>query len=309
MADTQSLIPGMLGSFAIAGLLALPGNAAPKRLAVVEGLSVPEAVSYDAAHGMYLVSNFNGSPGGAKENKGFISRITADGKLDSLHFIQGGRNGVELNGPLGSRIRGDTLWVLDVDAVRAFDTRTGAPLASIDLSPVHPQLINDLTFMPNGDMYITDTGWLDSASAPRPPVAYRIYRVTPDRKVSVAAEGKAFDGPDGIDWDARRKVVVLAPLMGKAVQTWLPGQAAPTSLMPGAGAYDGLEVEADGRVLFTSWGDSTVNELVGDKTVRVLGPLDAGVADIAVDAKRGRMAVILLTANRLELWTLPAKGN
>ena len=150
-------------------------------------------MSYDAAHGVYLVSNVNGNPG-TKENKGFISRITAEGKLDSLHFIQGGRNGVELNGPLGSRIRGDTLWVLDVDALRAFDTRTGAPMTSIDLSSFHPQLLNDLTFMPNGDIYVTDTGWLDSATAPRAPTLFRIYRVTPDRKVSVAARGTAARG-------------------------------------------------------------------------------------------------------------------
>lgn len=308
MAQMQSRIHGRLGAVAAVGLLALAGTPAPTRLAVVEGLSIPEALSYDAAHGMYLVSNVNGNPG-MKENKGFISRITADGKLDSLHFIQGGRNGVELNGPLGSRIRGDTLWVLDVDAIRAFDTRTGAPITSIDLSSLHPQLLNDLTFMPNGDIYVTDTGWLDKSDAPRAPVSYRIYRVTPDRKVSVVLEGPALEGPDGIDWDARRKALVLAPLMGKSMQTWAPGQAAPTNLMPGPGQYDGLEVQADGRVLLTSWGDSTVNELVGDKTVRVLGGLEAAPADVAVDAKRGQVGVVLLTANRFELWTLPAKGN
>jgi len=57
---------------------------------------------------------------------GFITRITADGVVDSLHFIQGGRNGVTLNAPMGSRIQGDTLWVLDVDVLRGFDARTGA---------------------------------------------------------------------------------------------------------------------------------------------------------------------------------------
>ncbi len=308
MAEKQGMIRGRLGSFALVGLLALQGTAEPKRLAVVEGLSVPEALSYDAKHNAYFVSNVNGNPG-LKENKGFISRITGDGKLDSLHFIQGGRNGVELNGPLGSRIRGDTLWVLDVDAIRAFDTRTGAPMTSIDLSSMHPQLINDLTFMPNGDIYVTDTGWLDKSDAPRAPVSYRIYRVTPDRKVSVALEGKPLDGPDGIDWDARRNVLVLAPLMGKAMQTWVPGQAAPTNLVPGAGGYDGLEVQSDGRVLVTSWGDSTVSELIGSKVVKVIGPMQAAPADIAVDAKLGKVGVVLLTANRFELWTLPAKGN
>jgi sugar lactone lactonase YvrE len=297
-----------LGLFSVAGLALLQGDPAPKRLAVVEGLSVPEALSYDAAHGYYLVSNINGAPG-PKQNKGFITRITADGKLDSLHFIQGGRNGVELNGPLGSRIRGDTLWVVDVDALRAFNTRTGAPITSIDLSSFHPQLLNDLTFVPGGDIYITDSGWLDSATAPRAPISYRIYRITPDRKVSLALEGEALEKPDGIDWDARRQLLVLAPLGGKSMQTWKPGQPSPVNLTPGPGDYDGLEVQADGRVLLTSWGDSTVNDLEGSKVVRLLGPMQSAPADIAVDAARKQMGVVLLEANRFELWTLPAKGK
>jgi hypothetical protein len=142
-----------LGAIAVAGLLAAhwpgmrpgtadlrsPPAAAPRRLAVVEGLSGAEAVSYDSAHDAYYVSNVNGAVG-LKDGNGFISRITADGWMDSLHFIQGGRNGVDFNGPMGSRIRGDTLWVLDIDALRAFDTGTGAPLATVDLTPLHPLL-------------------------------------------------------------------------------------------------------------------------------------------------------------------------
>jgi hypothetical protein len=121
-----------LGAIAVAGLLAVHGSAvrpgtadvrvppSPRRLAVVDGLSGAETVSYDSAHDAYYVSNVNGSVG-VKDGNGFITRITADGRVNALHFIQGGRNGVELNGPMGSRIRDDTLWVLDIDALRAFD--------------------------------------------------------------------------------------------------------------------------------------------------------------------------------------------
>ena len=130
---------------------------APRRLAVVEGLSEAEAVSYDPAHDAYYVSNVNGSVG-VKDGNGFITRISADGRVSALHFIQGGRNGVELNGRMGSRIRDDTLWVLDIDALRAFSAGTGAPLATVDLRPLHPLLPNDLTFGPDGDIYITNTG-------------------------------------------------------------------------------------------------------------------------------------------------------
>jgi hypothetical protein len=205
-----------LGAIAVAGLLTVHGSVvrpgaadlrsmpAPRRLAVVDGLSGAEAVSYDPAHNAYYVSNVNGSVG-VKDGNGFISRITADGRVNSLHFIQGGRNGVELNGPMGSRIRGDTLWVLDIDALRAFDTGTGAPLARVDLTPLHPLLPNDLTFGPEGDIYITDTGLHvnpDGTSEHTGPD--RIYWVTRDRRVTVLLEDSLLNAPDGIAWDPRR---------------------------------------------------------------------------------------------------------
>ena len=73
--------------------------------------------------GVYFVANINGSPLG-KDGNGFISRLTRDGKVDSLKFIAGGRGGAVLNAPKGMAISGDTLWVADIDAARAFHKRS-----------------------------------------------------------------------------------------------------------------------------------------------------------------------------------------
>lgn len=305
------------GAIAVAGLLAVhglavwPGTAelrplpAPRRLAVVEGLSGAEAVSYDPGQDAYYVSNVNG-PVGVKDGNGFITRISANGRLNALHFIQGGRNGVELNGPMGSRIRDDTLWVLDIDALRAFDAATGAPLATVDLRPLHPLLPNDLTFGPDGDIYITDTGLhVNPDGTSEQTSTDRIYWVTRDRHVTVLLEDSLLNAPDGIAWDPRGERLLLAPIGGRTVQAWQPGQREPTDLAPGPGKFDGLEVEADGRVLLTSWNDSSVLELRGSHLVRRIGPLDAPPADISLDARRLRLGVAFRTANRFELWTLP----
>ncbi len=45
------------------------------------------------------------------------------------------------------------------------------------------------------------------------------------------------------------------------------------------------------------------------QAAQVIGLLDASPAAIASDATHGRVGMVLLTANRFELWTLPAKGN
>src|SRR5712691_7878176 len=95
-------------------------------LAVVEGFLTPESVLHDPVQDIYFVSNINGSPT-AKDNNGFISRVRPDGAVENLKFIEGGHGGVTLNAPKGLAIRGDTLWVADIDVVRSFDAKTGAP--------------------------------------------------------------------------------------------------------------------------------------------------------------------------------------
>ena len=103
-------------------------STAPGRTATVNGFKTPESVRYDSAGDVFYVSNINGSPV-AKDNNGFISRMKPDGTIDSLELIAGGRNGVTLNAPKGLALIGDTLWVADIDAVRAFNVRTGAVVA------------------------------------------------------------------------------------------------------------------------------------------------------------------------------------
>jgi sugar lactone lactonase YvrE len=281
-----------------------------QQLAVVTGLADPEALVFDPAQNVYFVSNVNGNPG-VKDGNGFIARIRADGSLDSLHFIQGGRGGVVLNAPMGSRVRGDTLWVLDVDVLRAFDTRSGAPLASIDFAPLGALFLNDLAFGPGGDIYITDTGVRVSGTPAGHTGPDRIYRVGKDRKPVVALDTSALKLPDGIDWEPAAQRFVLAPFGGTHVQSWRPGAAGPSDVAPGAGKFDGIEVQRDGTILITTWNDSSVSQLnsgpdgAGAVLVRRLGPLGAPPADVSMDARRRQVGIVSLTANRFELWTLP----
>jgi sugar lactone lactonase YvrE len=274
-------------------------------IAVVSGLASSEAVVFDAARDVYFVSNINGEPG-VKDGNGFITRITADGVVDSLHFIQGGRNGVTLNGPMGSRIQGDTLWVLDVDVLRGFNARTGAPTAAIDLAPFGAGFLNDLTAGPDGDFYITDTGVRFVNGKLDHVAPDRIYRVDRNRRVSIAIESPALALPDGIGWDAVGRRLILAPFGGTAVQEWRPGDAAPKDIAPGPSKFDGVEIEPDGRIIVTVWNDSSVSTLEGTRLVKKV-VLSMPPADASVDARRGRVGVVSVAVDRFELWPLPSR--
>ena len=278
-------------------------KSASARIAAVSGLSSAEAVVFDSARDVYFVSNINGDAG-VKDGNGFISRITADGVVDSLHFIQGGRGGVTLNGPMGSRIKGDTLWVVDVDVLRGFDARSGVPLAAIDLAPAGAAFLNDLTVGPDNDFYITDTGvrTVNGKSSHTGPD--RIYHVDSQRHVSIALESPALAMPDGIAWDQRARRLILAPFGGKAVQRWQPGETAPTNVAPGPGHFDGVEVESDGRTIITVWDDSSVSLLNDNQLVKRL-VLSMPPADASVDSRRGRIGVVSIDTDRFELWPWP----
>jgi sugar lactone lactonase YvrE len=274
-------------------------------LAVVSGLASSEAVVFDPVRDVYFVSNMNGDAG-VKDGNGFITRIRADGVVDSLHFIQGGRNGVTLDAPMGSRIQGDTLWVLDVDKLRGFDARTGTPITAIDLAPFGAGFLNDLTPGPDGDFYITDTGVRVVNGKSGHTAPDRIYHIDRNRSVRIALESPALSLPDGIGWDGSGRRLILAPFGGTAVQEWRPGDTAPTDVAPGRGRFDGVEIESDRSIVITSWNDSSVSTLEGSNLVRRV-VLSMPPADASVDMRRGRVGVVSMVPNRFELWPWPTR--
>ena len=76
---------------------------------------------------MYLVANINGGPSD-KDGNGFISRISPEGEVIALKWIDGAAESVTpftLNAPKGMALTGDRLFVADIDVVRVFDRERG----------------------------------------------------------------------------------------------------------------------------------------------------------------------------------------
>jgi len=277
---------------------------AATRVLTVEGFKTPESVKYDAELDLYFVTNINGHPT-AKDNNGFIRRVRPDGSIESLEFVSGGRAGVVLHAPKGTAIVADTLWVVDIDAVRAFNKRTGAPVATVDLSRRGARFPNDVAVGPDGALYVTDTGILiDSTGKFTHPGPDRIFRVGAKREVSVAVAGDTLERPNGITWDAANARFIVVAFGGPAIFAWKPGEAAPTVLAKGAGQWDGVEVLPDGRIIASSWADSTVDVIAGGKIERLISGVPSP-ADIGIDTKRQRVLIPVFTQNRVEVWQLP----
>lgn len=273
--------------------------AEPTRLHSAAGFSTPEGVVHDTAADVYLVSNINGAPG-AKDGNGFISRMRPDGSVDSLPFIAGGRDRVTLHAPKGMGIRGDTLWVADVDAMRAFDRRTGAPLRSVDFGS-RATFLNDVAIGPDGMVYVSESGVRFTETGVEPTGTAAVFRVGPGDAIELVARDSAIAAPNGITTHAGK--LLIGSILGPRILAWTPGQEGlvPTGLS--AGSVDGLEVLDDGRIIASSWEDSSV-VLVGDSATRLIPGL-ASPADFAVDRARRRVVVPLFLVNRVEIWQLP----
>ena len=256
------------------------------------GFTEPEAVRYDPDQDVYFVTNWGGGPVEAKDNNGFISRMRPDGAVDSLRFIAGRSRGATLHSPRGMTIVGDTLWVVDADAVRGFNRRTGAPIATIDFSRFTLGFLNDIAASPDA-LYVTDTG------------TDHIYRIS-RRAITVALHDSVLGKPNGITWDAGQSRFVVVPYGGDSViRSWTAGNSALTEVGRSGGAkFDGVEILSGGRVLVASQGDSSIHLFSGGRG-RAVVKTGGAPADIAVDTKRNRVAVPFVDRNLVEIWQLP----
>lgn len=277
--------------------------AAAAKLGETSGLQTPESVRYDPELDVYYVSNINGNPS-QKDGNGFIAIVRADSTGSPLKMlVEGGKNGAKLDAPKGLALVGDTLWVADIDHVRAFNRRTGAPVADIDLSGRKATFLNDVGIGGDGSVYVTDSGIaFDAKGAVSHPGTDQIFKIT-GRKVAVL-KADSLNSPNGITWDQANGRFLLAPFSGSAVQTWKEGDKATATLATGAGQYDGIEILKDGRILVSSWGDSTVNVIQNGALTKLVTGV-SGPADIGVDTKRMVVAIPRFTENKVEFYKIP----
>lgn len=260
---------------------------------VRDSFRTPESVLYDASADVYLVSNINGTPV-AKDNNGFISRVSPDGHVLALKFIEGGKNGATLNAPKGMGIHGDTLFVADIDAVRMFSRTTGAVLGSKDVPGA--TFLNDLDVAPDGAVYFSDSGLKPDFSSSGTDAVYRLDRTG----LHKLAHGVDLARPNGVLADSAG-VTVVAFGGPKIYRLDLQGRRTNLPDTP-HGQLDGIVRLADGTLLVSSWEDSSVVGMKPGATMYMM--VARGIespADIGLDTKRNRLLVPSFNGNRIEV--------
>ena len=306
----------------LASLFAVTTLAADSDRIVVSGFSSPESVLHDPLTDVYLVSNVGGPP--VIINHGFISRVSPQGAVLDLKWIEDGVNGATLHGPKGLWLHRAELFVVDIDTLRIFNRFTGAPIRNVPipnpfaapgttpaLATPTALFLNHVVVTNDGTAYISDQ--LNSA----------IFKVDPLGNASVFASGPQLGNPDGIllddgelTWvtffghEVRRmtlsgKIMMEAPLPTVDVTGLTLG---PNPLPPGALLMDGY-ARWRGSLLVTSWVTGTVYKIGRSGTdigtvAKVVSIRDNpanpdGPAKISIDQGRNRLLIPLFNAGQL----------
>jgi hypothetical protein len=272
----------------------------------IGGFDGPESVRYDSDLDAFFVSNMKGA-GSARDDNGYITRISASNPDSGVVLAQGGVKGVTLDAPKGLAIHGDTLWAADITHLRGFDKRTGALLADLDFAPQGAVQLNDIALGPDSTLHVTDTGIIMSPKGVIHTGPDRVFVVGPNRQVTVEAEGSQLGRPNGITWDdvAKRWIVLSFDQFAGQVMVNPKGSAKPQLIRTrsGGGQLDGVEVLNDGAILFTSWADSSIHLLANGRDRPIIREVPVP-ADIGIDTKRNRLAIPLSMLGRVQLWSL-----
>ena len=131
----------------------------------------------------------------------------------------------------------------------------------------------------------------------------QIFRIAPDRKISVAIKSDSLGRPNGITWDPANQRFIVVPFGANKIMAWKPGETTTTTLGTGAGQFDGVEITKDGTIWVSSWADSSVYRYSGGRGTNLIKGVPSP-ADIGYDAKRNRVLVPIFTGNRVEIWQL-----
>ena len=253
----------------------------------IKGLSTPESVLYDAKLDRYLISNINGDPT-AKDGNGFISLLTADGKLSTLISST---EQAKLHAPKGMGIQGNKLYIADIDVVHVYDARHSDFLYDVPIEGA--EFLNDVVATET-DVYVSD-----SATG-------QIHSIHPEGKSQPEFADSLLPKLGKINGLARKGRHLLVTSDQQLVRYHLSKKQLQI-INIGASQLDGIALGIDDSAYVSSWETGTiykVSNLDKEPTVEVVLEDLNTPADIGFDPKRNRLLVPLFKQDEVLLHPL-----
>lgn len=195
----------------------------------------PESVLKDPKREVLYVTSFDTDFGRKPEPSGFISRLSLDGEILDLHWVDG------LRAPCGMAVWQDTLFVAERRHLLAVDLATGAIANRWEIPGA--DFPNDVAIDDQGTIYISDTRSQNPADS-------RIFRFR-DGTFDVFANA-GIDRANGI-WIHDEWLYIGNTGDGMLKRLDLGSGRMENVLSFGAGILDGIRVDENGNLLVSHW--------------------------------------------------------
>jgi hypothetical protein len=241
---------------------------------------VPESVYVDAKNNVLYVANIDGKSD-EKDGKGFISKVSPEGKVITLEWVTG------LDAPKGMGIYKNNLYVADLSRIVTIDIATGKPTFTEVEGAV---FLNDVTIDEKGNVYVSDsrTGKIHKFANGKVEVYYENAEIKSTNGVLAMKDALYFvDFQTGnfykLDWSKKLSKV---------------GTAAPGG--------DGIVSVGKNEFIISSWyGEVYLLDSTG-KATRLLDTKEQKLnsADVDYDSKTKTLYIPTFFANSIAAYTV-----
>ena len=245
-------------------------------------MMTPESVLFDAANDVLYVSNIGGVPPNKKDGDGYISKLSPDGKIITLKWATG------FDAPKGLGLLGNTLYVTDIDRLKAVDIKTGKTINTWKVTGA--TFLNDVATTLDSVVYFTDS---DKST---------IHELRKG-KLSVVKTDTLLGGTNGI-YVHGNDLYLAGMNSGNVFQMYMGDQSF-KQIASGVGAGDGIERYQDGWIV-SNW-NGEIHYIDSDgKVTELLDTQDAklNTADIEVIEERNLLLIPTFFGNKVVAYSL-----
>lgn len=241
----------------------------------------PESVLFDKERNVLYVSNVGGMDPSKKDNNGFISKVSVDGKVENLEWVKG------LNAPKGMGVYKNKLYVTDITKLVEIDIEKGKITKGYEVPGA--KFLNDVFVDTAGVVYFSDS---------------ETNKIHTFQNGKVSVWKSDLQGPNGIY--VMNGKLYLSSMGSKDFKSIDLASKKDSVLAMGIGAGDGVEYAGkDGYFIVSDW-NGAVYMVSPGKTIKFLDTVNDKVnsADVGYIQDKKLLLVPTFFKNKVVAYTL-----